>query len=96
MCRVLDRHFAADRPNQVWLAVITYIPTQVSWVYLAVLLDLFSRRIVGWAMDRYMIGDLTIRVLKMVLSHRLPTPGIMQHSDQGSQYTSRDYQALLA
>ena len=92
---LLQRQFTAEHPNQIWLADITYIPTQMGWVYLAVLLDLFSRRIVGWAMDRHMTEDLTIRALKMALKRRSPVPGIMHHSDQGSQYTSRAYQALL-
>jgi putative transposase len=92
----LQRKFTAERPNQVWLADITTIPTQAGWVYLAVLLDLYSRRIVGWAMDRHMREDLTIRALYMALTQRTPAAGIMHHSDQGSQYTSQAYQALLA
>jgi transposase InsO family protein len=92
---LLQRNFTAERPNQIWLADITYIPTQVGWLYLAVLLDLYSRRIVGWAMNRHITEDLTIRALKMALVQRHPEAGIMHHSDQGSQYTSRTYQALL-
>jgi len=92
---LLQRNFTAERPNQIWLADITYIPTQVGWLYLAVLLDLYSRRIVGWAMDRHITEALTIRALNMALVQRDPEAGIMHHSDQGSQYTSRTYQALL-
>jgi putative transposase len=93
---VLRRHFTATRPNQIWLADITYIPTRSGFVYLAAVLDLYSRRIVGWAMDRYMTEALTLRALKMALAQRKPAAGILHHSDQGSQYTSRAYQALLA
>lgn len=93
---VLQRQFAAQRPNQIWLADITYIPTKSGFVYLAAVLDLYSRRIVGWAMDRHIREELTIRALKMALEQREPTAGILHHSDQGSQYTGRKYQALLA
>lgn len=93
---VLQRNFTAKRPNQIWLADITYIPTKQGFMYLAAILDLYSRRIVGWAMDRHMTEALTIRALKMALTRRSPAPGIMHHSDQGSQYTSHAYQALLA
>ena len=93
---VLQRHFTAERPNQIWLADITYIPTRRGFVYLAAVLDMYSRRIVGWAMDRYMTENLTIRALKMALTQRKPAAGIMHHSDQGRQYTSRTYQAFLA
>ena len=93
---VLQRHFTAERPNQIWLADITYIPTRRGFVYLAAVLDMYSRRIVGWAMDRYMTENLTIRALKMALTQRKPAAGILHHSDQGRQYTSRTYQALLA
>jgi putative transposase len=93
---VLQRHFTAQRPNQIWLADITYIATKGGFVYLAAILDLYSRRIVGWAMDRHIREELTIRALKMALEQREPAPGILHHSDQGGQYTGRKYQALLA
>jgi transposase InsO family protein len=92
---LLKRHFAAERPNQKWLTDITYIPTQEGWLYLAAVLDLFTRRIVGWAMSDQITSDLTISALKMALRQHQPTSGLLHHSDQGSQYTDRNYQALL-
>ena len=93
---VLQRDFAVERPNQKWLADITYIPTLEGWLYLAAILDLFGRRVVGWAMAERMTTDLTLRALKMALQQRRPSPGLVHHSDQGSQYTDGRYQALLA
>jgi len=92
---VLRRDFAADRPNQKWLADITYIPTLEGRLYLAAMLDLYSRRVVGWAMSDRMTSDLTTSALKMALRKRQPAPGLIHHSDQGSQYTDGTYQALL-
>jgi putative transposase len=92
---LLNGDFRADRPNQKWLADITYIPTQEGWLYLASLEDLFSRRIVGWAMSEWITGELTIAALKMALLLRQPEPGLIHHSDQGSQYTDGAYQTLL-
>jgi putative transposase len=91
----LNREFSAERPNQKWLADITYIPTGEGWLYLAVVLDLFSRRVVGWAMSNRMTGELTLRALQMALRRCQPEPGLIHHSDQGSQYTDGTYQALL-
>jgi len=91
----LERDFTAERPDQKWLADITYIPTLEGWLYLAVILDLFSRRIVGWAMSERMTSDLTLRALRMAIRRRQPDPGLIHHSDQGSQYTDKQYQALL-
>jgi putative transposase len=93
---VLQRDFDAERPDQKWLADITYIPTLEGWLYLAAILDMFGRRVVGWAMDERMTTDLTLRALKMALQQRRPGPGLVHHSDQGSQYTDGRYQALLA
>jgi transposase InsO family protein len=93
---VLQRDFAVERPNQKWVADITYIPTLEGWLYLAAILDLFGRRVVGWAMAERMTTDLTLRALKMALQQRRPSPGLVHHSDQGSQYTDGRYQALLA
>jgi len=93
---VLQRDFAVERPNQKWVADITYIPTREGWLYLAAILDLFGRRVVGWAMDERMTTDLTLRALKMALQQRRPSSGLVHHSDQGSQYTDGRYQALLA
>ena len=91
----LKQHFQAERPNQTWLSDITYIPTGEGWLYLAVVLDLFSRRIVGWAMSGQMTGDLTVAALQMALCQRQPATNLLHHSDQGSQYTAGAYQTLL-
>jgi transposase InsO family protein len=92
---LLKRDFVADRPNQKWLGDITYIPTQEGWLYLATLLDLYSRRIVGWAMSDRIDGELTLAALRMALWQRQPSPGLIHHSDQGRQYTDDAYQTLL-
>jgi putative transposase len=93
---LLLRDFDVTRPDQKWLADITYIATLEGWLYLAAILDLFGRRVVGWAMDERMTTDLTLRALKMALKQRRPGPGLVHHSDQGSQYTDGRYRALLA
>jgi len=92
----LQRNFTADRPDAKWSADITYIPTQEGWLYLAVILDLYSRRVVGWAMDERMTQQLVCRALRMALRQRQPTGSLVHHSDRGSQYTSQAFQALLA
>jgi putative transposase len=92
---LLKRDFVAKRPNQKWLTDITYIPTQEGWLYLAAVLDLYSRRIVGWAMLDRMTAELTIGALKMAIRQRQPDLDLIHHSDQGSQYTDGLYQALL-
>jgi putative transposase len=92
---LLRRNFTADRPDQIWLADITYIPTREGWLYLAAVLDLYSRRIVGWAMNHRMTQELTLAALGMALQQRRPDLTLLHHSDQGSQYTSGAYQQLL-
>jgi transposase InsO family protein len=92
---LLKRDFVADRPNQKWLGDITYIPTQEGWLYLATILDLYARRIVGWAMSERIDGELTRAALQMALQQRQPCPGLIHHSDQGCQYTDSAYQTLL-
>jgi putative transposase len=92
---LLKQDFSADRPDHKWLTDITYIPTQEGWLYLAAVLDLFPRRIVGWAMSNRMTSDLTLTALKMAIGQRRPGEGLIHHSDQGSQYTDGRYQALL-
>jgi putative transposase len=92
---LLNRDFHADRPDQKWLADITYIPTLEGWLYLAAILDLFSRKIVGWAMSDRITADLTLSALKMAIRHRQPGADLIHHSDQGSQYTDSRYQDLL-
>ena len=77
------------------MADITYIPSLEGWLYLAAILDLFGRRIVGWAMSHRMTTDLTLAALKMAIRQRRPAAGLMHHSDQGSQYTDSRYQAML-
>ena len=81
---LLDRNFIADRPNQVWLADITYVPTGEGWLYLAVVLDLFTRKVVGWSMREHMRAELTIAALTMALQRRRPGPGLIHHSDSKS------------
>lgn len=93
---LLDQRFVAERPNQKWVADITYIPTAEGWLYLACVLDLFSRKIVGWAMDKTMTTALVTDALAMALQQRKPAPGLLHHSDRGSQYASLAYQQRLA
>ena len=92
---VLNRQFRADRPNQKWVSDITYIPTAEGWLYLATVMDLFSRKIVGWAMAARMTTDLVVKALTMALASRQPKAGLLHHSDRGSQYAALPYQALL-
>jgi len=92
---LVARHFHAAAPNRVWAGDITFIPTRRGWLYLAVLLDLYSRRVVGWAMSHRRDGQLVLDALTMALEHRRPTPGLVHHSDQGIQYTSGGYQTRL-
>jgi transposase InsO family protein len=92
----LKRDFSAQQPDQKWLGDISYIPTQEGWLYLAAILDLYTRRIVGWAMADRMTSALTIQAFKMAIRQRKPAAGLIFHSDQGSQYTDQKHQALLA
>ena len=92
---LLDRQFTAKRPDQVWVGDITYIPTLEGWLYLAVLLDLHSRRVVGWSMRENLQRQLCLDALEMAIEARRPEPGLMHHSDRGSQYASGDYQDRL-
>ena len=92
---LLDRDFAATAPNQKWVADITYIPTLEGRLFLAAVLDLFSRRIVGWAMSEHIDESLVTSALQMAIRHRRPYPGLLHHSDRGSQYASDGYQEVL-
>jgi putative transposase len=92
---VLDRTFACETPNAKWSADITYVWTREGWLYLAVILDLFSRRVVGWAMDKTLERSLVLSALSMAQKQRQPVAGLVCHSDRGSQYASRDYQTAL-
>src|ERR1700731_4242622 len=87
---LVDRNFTADRPNLLWVADITYVPTWAGFLYLAVVLDAFSRRIVGWSMATTLATRLVLNALNMALMTRRPR-GVIHHSDQGSQYTSIEF-----
>ena len=91
----LNRNFTADRPNRKWAADITYIPTKMGWLYLAVVMDLFSRRIVGWSMSDTIDSVLVQSAMRMALGRRNPDAGVIHHSDRGVQYASEDFQELL-
>ena len=91
----LNREFSADWPDQKWVADITYIPTEEGWLYLAGVMDLFSRKIVGWAMSSQIDANLVERALHMALYQRRPGQGLMHHSDRGSQYASCQIRTLL-
>lgn len=92
---LLDRQFDTAAPDQAWTADITYIPTREGWLYLAVVMDLYTRMIVGWSMDNRMSKELVLNALHMARFRRKPKPGLIHHSDRGSQYCSHDYRALL-
>jgi len=92
---LLDRNFTADQPNQKWAGDISYIWTREGWLYLAVILDLHSRRVIGWAVSNRMKRDLAIRALQMAIAFRQPPKGCIHHTDRGSQYCSHDYQKIL-
>jgi putative transposase len=85
---LVNRQFVAVAPDRVWTADITYIPTWTGWLHLAVVLDVFSRRVVGWAMADHLRTELVIDALDMAIWNRRPTEGLVHHSDQGCQYTS--------
>lgn len=92
---LLNRDFAPAEPNQVYAGDITYIWTTEGWLYLAVVIDLFSRSVVGWAMDKRMTRQLVMDALTMAVQRRRPPSGVIFHSDRGSQYASADFQSLL-
>ena len=92
----LKRMFRAAAPNRVWMGDVTYIPTVTGWCYLAVLLDAFSRRVVGWAVGTQLTAALTLQALERALAHRQPAPGLVHHSDRGVQYACTAYQRVLA
>ena len=93
---VLARRFNPSGPNQAWVSDITYIRTRSGWLYLAVVLDLYARKVVGWAMAPTMHAELVCAALQLAIAQRQPTPGLIVHSDRGSQYASAQHQALLA
>ena len=92
---VLNRHFEANAPNQKWVTDITYVPTAEGWLYLAAVMDLFSRRVVGWSMASTLCTSLVKDAVLMAIADRQPDAGLIHHSDRGSQYASAEYQTLL-
>jgi len=92
---LLDQDFAAAAPNEKWGVDISYVWTAEGWLYLAIVLDFYSRRIVGWAMSDRMKKDLALTALRRAIAIRRPPAGLLHHSDRGSQYCSADYQSLL-
>jgi transposase InsO family protein len=94
---LLDRQFDVTGValNRVWVSDITYIPTQQGWLYLAAVLDLASRRVVGWAMRDTLDPELAVSALEMAITNRRPAPGLIHHSDRGSQYACGDYRGVL-
>ena len=93
---VLERDFEATAPNRKWLADLTYVPTGEGWLYLALVLDLYARKLVGWAMSEAMPQELTLCALDVALGWRDPDAGLVHHSDRGSQYAAKDYRRKLA
>ena len=91
----LDRNFTAAAPNRVWLADITYIETDQGWLYLAAVMDLFSRKIVGWAMGDHLRAELPLTALGMAITGQRPAPGLIHHSDRGVQYAAADYRGRM-
>ena len=91
----LDRHFDVAAPNQVWTTDITYVWTLEGWLYVAVVIDLFSRQVVGWAIDDHMRTSLCVKALQMAFWRRKPEAGVLHHSDRGSQYASQEYRRHL-
>jgi transposase InsO family protein len=93
---LLSREFSPAAPNRVWAGDITYLPVRGGWLFLAVVLDLYSRRVVGWSLSDRIDQQLTLSALQMGIEHWRPTPGLMHHSDRGSQYAATSYRGLLA
>jgi transposase InsO family protein len=93
---VIARKFDVEKPDRAWAGDITYLPTVEGWLYLAVLLDLCSKTVVGWAMSEALDANLALGALRMALERRCPAPGLVHHSDRGVQYASESYRAALA
>ncbi|SRR5713226_2916274 len=92
---LLDGQFTVSAPDRVWVTDITFIATREGWLYLAVVLDLYSRRVVGWAMHDRINQPLVVEALALALQQRYPAPGLIHHSDQGQLYCARTYRSLL-
>ena len=93
---LVARDFTAAAPDRLWIGDITFVPTQEGWLYLAVLLDVYSRRVIGWAMADHLRAELALDALAMALHARRPSPGLVHHTDRGGQYTAAAYQDALA
>jgi transposase InsO family protein len=93
---LLNRDFKPDKPNKIWTGDITYIHTREGWLYLAVVLDLFSRKVIGWAMNKRMNKALVVNALRMAIGNRSPSRGLIFHSDRGSQYASTQFKNIVA
>ncbi|MDR7319619.1 transposase InsO family protein [Brevibacillus nitrificans] len=92
---MLNREFTASKPNEKWVTDITYVSTNEGWLYLASVMDLYSRKIVGWHMSERMTKELVLQALKQAYGRQQPEQGLIHHSDRGSQYASLDYQKQL-
>ena len=92
---LVRRGFTVPAPNQVWVGDVTYVSTREGWLYVAVLLDLYSRKVVGWAMSERIDTALVLRALQMALLARRPAPGLIHHTDRGAIYTAQEYRAEL-
>jgi len=92
----LGRNFIASAPNQIWLADLTYIPTGEGWLYLAAILDMHTRKIVGWSMRETLHTEIALEALDMAIERQQPAPGLIHHSDRGIQYAAEAYRAMLA
>lgn len=93
---LLERRFSVSKPNIAWVADITYFSTKEGWLYLAVVLDLYSRRVVGWSMSRWIDAKLVLNALQMAVKSRQPRSGLIVHTDRGSQYACNEYRAFIA
>jgi putative transposase len=93
---ILQRRFTQEAPNKAWVADITYIHTTEGWLFAALVMDLFSKKIVGWALDAQMPQELTREALRVAVLARQPAPGLIHHSDRGSQYAAHDYRDITA
>lgn len=92
---LIGRNFSADKPNMVWVSDITYIKTIEGWLYLAVIMDLYSRKVVGWSLAKNMALEMVKAALIMAIGRRKPDPGLIHHSDRGVQYACNEYRRLL-
>jgi transposase InsO family protein len=92
---LLARTFVAEAPDRIWLADLSYIPTREGWLYLAAVLDLYTRRIVGWAMADHLGHELALAALDMAIARQRPAPGLIHHADRGVQFAARGYRARL-